>query len=97
MSPFLFFFSLFLNDIETRLQENINDGIVLEQLQTDLLLFADDAVLFSETREVLQNNLNNLESYCRKWNLTVNVEKQRKGSIRKQRSLFFRGTGNRSI
>ena len=23
MSPFLFFFSLFLNDIETRLQENI--------------------------------------------------------------------------
>ena len=42
MSPFLF--SFFLADIETHLQENINDGIDLEQLQLYLLLFADDAV-----------------------------------------------------
>ena len=73
MSPFLF--SLFINDIEAHLQENINDGINIEQLQLYLLLFADDAVLFSESREGLQNNINNLESYCQKWNLTVNVEK----------------------
>ena len=53
MSPFLF--SLFIDDIETHLQEGINDGINLEQLQLYLLLFADDAVLFSETREGLQN------------------------------------------
>ena len=64
MSPFLF--SLFINDIEAHLQENINDGINIEQLQLYLLLFADDAVLFSESREGLQNNINNLESYCQK-------------------------------
>ena len=63
MSPFSF--SLFLNDFETHLQEGINDGINLDQLQLYLLLFADDAVLFSETREGLQNNINNLESYCK--------------------------------
>ena len=73
MSPFLF--SFFLADIEMHLQENINDGIDLEQLQLYLLLFADDAVLFSETREGLQRNIDNLEKYCQKWNLTVNVEK----------------------
>ena len=59
MSPFLF--SFFLADIEMHLQENINDGIDLEQLQLYLLLFADDAVLFSETREGLQRNIDNLE------------------------------------
>ena len=84
MSPFLF--SLFLDDIESHLQEGMNDGINLQQLQLYILLFADDAVLFSETREGLQNELNNLESYCKKWNLTVNVEKTkivvfRKGGV----------------
>ena len=64
----------------------MNDGINLQQLQLYILLFADDAVLFSETREGLQNELNNLESYCKKWNLTVNVEKTkivvfRKGGV----------------
>ena len=49
LSPFIF--ALFLNDIETHLQENINDGINLEQLQLYILIFAGDAVL---------NNLNNL-------------------------------------
>ena len=100
MSPFLF--SFFLADIEAHLQENINDGIDLEQLQLYLLLFADDAVLFSETREGLQHNIDNLETYCQKWNLTVNVEKnedcrfQKRGSIRKGRPVVFCRTRNRS-
>ena len=62
ISPFLF--ASFINDIELNLQENLNDGISIEQLQLYLLLFADDAVIFSETRESLQYHLNNLESYC---------------------------------
>ena len=73
ISPFLF--ALFINDIELNLQDNLNDGISIDQLQLYLLLFADDAVLFSDTREGLQNHLINLENYCRKWNLTVNVPK----------------------
>ena len=67
LSPFLF--SLFLNDIELYLQENINDGIDIEHLKFYLLLFADDAVLFSETREGLKNSIRSLENYCNKWNL----------------------------
>ena len=71
-----FLFALFINDIELNLQENVNDGICVEQLQLYLLLFADDAVLFSERREGLQNHLNNLENYRRKWNLNVNTDKK---------------------
>ena len=87
---------MFINDIEQNLQENLNDGISIEQLQLYLLLFADDAVIFSETREGLQNHLNNLESYCQKWNLTVNVNKTkivvfRKGGNLGQNDKWFYG------
>ena len=84
-----FLFSLFINDIELNLQDNLNDGISIDQLQLYLLLFADDAVLFSDTREGLQNHLIHLihlENYCRKWNLTVNVSKTK--------IIVFRKGGN---
>jgi hypothetical protein len=42
-------FSLFLNDIEMQLQENIDAGINIDQIAIYLLLFADDAVIVSET------------------------------------------------
>ena len=94
ISPFLF--ALFINDIELNLQENLNDGISIDKLQLYLLLFADDAVIFSETRAGLQNHLNNLESYCQKWNLTVNVNKTkivvfRKGGNLGQNDKWFYG------
>ena len=73
MSPILF--SIFLNDLEMQLSDNDNDGITIDQLSLYLLLFADDAAIFSETREGLQKSLDNLEIYCNKWNLTVNVDK----------------------
>ena len=46
-SPILF--SIFLNDIELYMQTNLDCGITLEQLNTYMILFADDAVLLSET------------------------------------------------
>ena len=73
MSPILF--SIFLNDLEMQLSDNDNDGITIDQRSLYLLLFADDAAIFSETREGLQKSLDNLEIYCNKWNLTVNVDK----------------------
>ena len=40
-----------------------------------ILLFADDMVLFSESRIGLQNGINRLNSYCIDWGLQVNVNK----------------------
>jgi len=68
-------FSLFLNDIELHLQENINVVIDIDQIAVYLLLFADDAALISDTREGLHKSLDCLFEYCCKWKLTVNVEK----------------------
>ena len=83
-SPILF--SFFINDLETHLQSNIDAGLTLDELSIFLLLFADDAVLMSESKDGLQLSLRELESYCIKWNLHVNADKTkivifRKGGI----------------
>jgi hypothetical protein len=52
-SPIMF--SLFLNDLVNLLQENLDDGITLDQIPIYLLLFADDAVICSESAQGLQN------------------------------------------
>ena len=68
------------------LQNNLNADISLEQLSIYLSLFADDAAIVSETKEGLQESLNNVQTYCSRWNLTVNVQKTkivvfRKGGV----------------
>ena len=79
-SPIMF--SLFLNDIEQSFQLNL-DGLTLDQINIFLLMFADDAVLLSETKEGLQDLLKELENYCKRWNLTVNIEKTKVMIFRK--------------
>ena len=81
LSPILF--SFFLNDLEAFLLAKGANGIVCEA-NTDnihtyikllLLLFADDTVLFSNSKEDLQHMLNLFEQYCDQWKLTVNISK----------------------
>ena len=66
MSPILF--SLFINDIGSSLQVNTLEGITLDQITIHLLLFADDAVIISDSKEGLQSSLSQLESYCKNGN-----------------------------
>ena len=96
ISPFLF--SLFINDIVTHLQQNRNSCITLDQLSIYLLLFADDTVIFSDTPEGLQSSLDNLESYCTKWNHHVNIDKTkimifRGGNLRQNERFTYAGGG----
>ena len=53
---------------------NINDDII-DLFQKIILLFADDTVLISESIHELQELLNKLSSYCKKWNIMVNTDK----------------------
>ena len=39
------------------------------------LLFADDTLLLANTVSELQSPLNKISVYCKKWNITVNVNK----------------------
>ena len=85
LSPVLF--SLFINDLEIFLQQNPNAGLTLEQISLYLLLFADDALFFSDTVEGLQSSLTYLEMYCNKWDLTVNIDKTKIVVFRKGGTL----------
>ena len=40
-----------------------------------MLLYADDAVLFADSKVELQNALNQLSIYCNKWKLILNTDK----------------------
>ena len=60
-------------------------------------MYADDIVIFAESPEGMQNNLNILEMYCKKWNLTVNTNKakvmifQKRGRISQQYRWYYNG------
>ena len=71
-SPVLF--SLFVNDLEKSL-DNETIGVNIQDTVMKLLMFADDSVIFSGSREGLQLGISSLYEYCQKWGITVNVAK----------------------
>ena len=71
-SPILF--SLFVNDLEGELA-NDTIGSRVQDIIIKLIKFADDMAVFSETREGLQTALDNLNQYCKKWGISVNIPK----------------------
>lgn len=83
LSPFLF--SVYLNDLESYLDENSCSNLQFldsvffdrlgEYLKLFILLYADDTVIFADTEEELQNSLRVFESYCTSWKLKVNTNK----------------------
>ena len=84
LSPFLF--SMFLNDLEEEFITHGIEGIDIGLIKLFILLYADDIVIFSSDAEGLQNGLNLLELYSKRWKLKVNTEKTkvmvfRKGGI----------------
>ena len=73
LSPVLF--ALFVDDLELFLQNDPLCGLSVDDLTLILMLFADDMVVFGKSVEELQNNLELLNVYCKKWGLEVNTEK----------------------
>ena len=72
ISPILF--SFFLNDLKKYVSAD-SYGIDLDICKIFILLFADDLVMFAESKIELQRLLNKLYAYCTKWNLKVNIDK----------------------
>ena len=72
-SPLMFM--LFINDIVQNINTDINSTFSIDDFQLFMLLYADDAVVFSKSPEGLQSILNDLELYCRTWGLNINISK----------------------
>ena len=72
ISPTLF--SLYINDLVKTLKEN---GPLMDIGDTllNILLYADDMVLIADCESDLQTLLDILCEWCRKWRLSVNIDK----------------------
>jgi hypothetical protein len=74
LSPLLF--GLFIDGLEKQLNALEGDAPpMLGQLAVRLLLYADDLALMSHTPAGLQKQLDVLQAFCCKRQLTVNVKK----------------------
>ena len=94
LSPLLF--NLFLHDFPGIFDDEC-DAVLCGTLKMNCLMFADDLVLFSESAPGLQNCLNKLNTYTKKWNLKVNINKTQVGVFKKggkklKHLYFYLGT-----
>jgi len=74
LSPILF--NLYVNDLFEKInQGTLKDVFLNPNNKVNALMYADDLVLISETKEGLQQHIDNLQEYCQKWKLNVNIKK----------------------
>jgi len=64
------------------------NGIDVNMFKLFLILYSDYTVLFANSIQGLQTNLDLLYEYCKKWKLLVNVDKTK--------IMIFRKSGRRS-
>ena len=72
ISPTLF--NVFINDIVKNIGDRDSPNITAYR-KIPCLIYADDLVLLSITKLGLQTKLDNLQDYCVKWGLKINVNK----------------------
>jgi hypothetical protein len=85
---FPFLFSLYLNGLERILHDRNSKGLdsIAKDIEDELdiflrlfiLLYADDTVLFSNSAEDLQVQLNNISENCDTWKLKDNISETKK-------------------
>ena len=73
LSPFLF--ALYIGELVDMLKNNYGIFITEELSHLNILLYADDIALFADRVKRLQELLNTLSEFCKKWGLAVNISK----------------------
>ena len=72
LSPNLF--KLYINDFPKYLQ-NLPGTVFLNSIPLQCLIYADDIVILSSSREGLQRRLDKLNLFFKEWCLDVNIDK----------------------
>jgi hypothetical protein len=68
-------FNISINELAIALEQSAAPGLTQLQSEVKCLLFADDLVLLSHTKEGLLQHLDLLHRLCQTWALTVNLSK----------------------
>ena len=77
LSPTLFNFILYINNLVNDLKIGHTHPLIVGDVTVTSLLYADDIILVSESKEGLQNGLNVLSKFCSSWKLEVNTKKSK--------------------
>ena len=85
LSPTLF--NLFIHDLPLIFDATCAP-VTLHDTKISCLLYADDLVLLSESQAGLQEALDCLSTYCKKWGLTINLNKTKALVFNKQGHLL---------
>ena len=72
LSPSLF--AIFLNDLAEDII-NLHCGIKVGDTEVSILMFADDIALLADSEHKLQQMLNCVYMWCRKWRMCLNMDK----------------------
>ena len=72
LSPLLF--NIFLSDIQEKFDKCV-DNVKLDTEEISCLIWADDILIISESKNGLQSKLNELQLYCKEKKLAVNIDK----------------------
>ena len=80
LSPTLF--SIFIDDLATQIKDAIVGIQVNPELSLSILLYADDIVVLSKSRDDYQKQLDIITSWCRRWGMAVNTEKSQVMHVR---------------
>ena len=73
LSPFVF--ALYIGELVDMLKNSYGIFITEELSHLNILLYADDIALFADSVKRLQELLNTLSEFCKKWGLAVNISK----------------------
>ena len=72
-------FNIYINDLGPNINKGFkHDLIYLDDTPLNHLLYTNDLPLMSESSTSLQSCITNLEHYCHKWKLQVNLKKKQK-------------------
>jgi hypothetical protein len=69
-------FKLFINDLPKILDEK-SESVNLDGTKMSCLLYADDLVLISDSKDNLQKKLDILYRYCQDWCVEINTIKNK--------------------
>ena len=94
----MFLFAMYIIDLEAELSK-VNTGIDVLHVKMYALFYADDAVIFADSAQRLQNGINALYDYCHTWKLKLNTDKSqvmvfKRGRQSKSEKWFY---GNQEI